>query len=74
MGAPNPGRIMKMADIFLSAGAVSPETAKTPEELGLPQRFNQMVTKTPQGLFIEYNGGYYISEENLKKLRNNRGN
>ena len=68
--APNPGRIMKMADIFLSAGAVSPETAKTTEELGLPQRFNQMVTKTPQGLFLEHNGGYYISEENLKKIRN----
>ncbi|MBD3171639.1 ATP-binding cassette domain-containing protein [Candidatus Bathyarchaeota archaeon] len=70
MGEPNAGRIMKMVDIFLSAGAVSPETAKTPEELGLPQRFNQMVTKNPQDLFLEHNGGYYISEENLKKMRN----
>jgi ATP-binding cassette, subfamily B, multidrug efflux pump len=74
MGAPNPGRIMKMADVFLSAGAVSPETAKTPEELGLPQRFRQMVTKSPQGLFLEHNGGYYVSEENLEKMRKGQRN
>jgi len=60
-----------MAEAFLRAGAVSPETAKTPEELGLPPQFRDMQARMSQGPFIEHNGGYYVSEERLRQMRGN---
>jgi ABC-type multidrug transport system ATPase subunit len=69
MGGPNPGRMMEMAEAFLKAGAVSPETARRPEELGLPPQFRGMQAKMQQGPFIEHNGGYYVSEERFRKMR-----
>ena len=57
-------------DVFLKNGAVSPETAKTPDELGLPPQFRVMQGRMGQtGLFLEHNGRYYLSEERLKQIQ-----
>jgi len=74
MGGPNPGRMMEMAQAFLRAGAVSPETSKTPEELGLPPQFRAMQAGLGQpGLFLEHNGRYYLSEERLRQMKERVG-
>ena len=73
VGGPNPGRLMEMAETFLRAGAVSPETARTPEELGLPPQFRDMQARMQQGPFLEHNGGYYVSKERLKQMREPSG-
>jgi hypothetical protein len=73
MGGPNPGRMMEMAEAFLRAGAVSPETAKTPEEIGLQPQFRGMQAGMQQGPFLEHNGGYYVSKERLKQMRERSG-
>ena len=73
MGESNPGRLMEIAETFLKVGAVSPETAKTPEELGLPPQFRNMVARMSQGPFLEHSGSYYVSEEKLKQMRGHSG-
>jgi len=74
MGGPNPRRMMEMAQAFLRAGAVSPETSKTPEELGLPPQFRAMQAGMGQpGLFLEHNGRYYLSEERLRQMKERVG-
>ncbi len=63
-------RIRAITDVFLNNGAVSPETAKTPEELGLPPQFRAMQGKMDKkGLFLEHDGRYYLSEERLKQMQ-----
>jgi ABC-type multidrug transport system ATPase subunit len=65
-----PERMRAIADRFVKEGAVSPETAKTPEELGLPPRFRAMQGRMGQtGLFLEHDGRYYLSEERLKQMQ-----
>jgi hypothetical protein len=65
-----PERMRVIADVFLNNGAVSPETAKTPEELGLPPQFRVMHGRMGQtGLFLEHDGRYYLSEEHLKQMQ-----
>jgi ATP-binding cassette subfamily B protein len=64
-------RMLQFAESFKKMGAVSPETARTPEELGLPmfEKIMQMPTLLSQsGAFIEYKGKYYLIEERLNHL------
>ncbi len=69
-----PERMRVIADVFLSKGAVSPETAKTPEELGLPSQFRMMQSRMGStGLFLEHDGRYYLTEEGLKQMQRRSG-
>jgi ATP-binding cassette subfamily B protein len=64
-------RMLQFVESFKKMGAVSPETARTPEELGLPmfEKIMQMPTPLSQsGAFIEYKGKYYLIEELLYHL------
>jgi hypothetical protein len=56
---------------FRQKGAVSPERAMTPEELGLPPRFQEAMKRRlgRSGIFVEVNGKYYLSEERLKEIK-----
>jgi hypothetical protein len=56
---------------FRQKDAVSPERAMTPEELGLPPRFQEAMKRRlgRSGIFVEVNGKYYLSEERLKEIR-----
>ncbi len=64
-------RIAQMVEKFKEKGAISPETAMTPDELGLPPMFErrmQMPTPMSQsGAFVEINGKYYLIEDKLPK-------
>ncbi|MFC1803243.1 ABC transporter ATP-binding protein [Thermoproteota archaeon] len=63
-------RILEMVDVFRKKGAVSPETAMTQKELGLPPQFDIIMQMHLEQLdvFIEYEGKYYLAEEPLNKL------
>ena len=77
MGGGNPSpemmrqRIKEMVTVFKHKDATSPETAKTPDELGLSPMFEmmmQMPTPVSQsGAFIEKDGKYYLVEDKLPK-------
>jgi lipoate-protein ligase A len=56
---------------FRQKGALSPDRAMTPEELGLPQRFEEAMKRRLGriGIFVEVNGKYYLSEERLKEVQ-----
>lgn len=70
-------RLNEIVAKFREKGATSPEKAMTPEELGLPPRFEEAMHRRlgRLGIFVEVNGKYYLSEERLKDLeeRRNRG-
>jgi Flp pilus assembly protein TadB len=59
---------------FRQKSALTPETAKTAEELGLPPRFEEAMKRrlVQSGIFVEVNGKYYLSEERLKKVEEMR--
>ncbi len=59
---------------FRQKGAISPDKAMTQEELGLPPRFRYlMVGHLGQlGVLLEQNGEYYLSEERLAQLEQQR--
>ena len=67
-------RLLKVIDAFRQKGATSPERAMTLEELGLPPRFGVLIQRRlgQLGVFIEVNGKYYLSEERLKELEEQR--
>jgi hypothetical protein len=67
-------RLLKVIDAFRQRGATSPERAMTLEELGLPPRFKGVMQRRlgRLGVFIEVNGKYYLSEERLKELEEQR--
>ena len=64
-------RISEVVDKFRQKGALSPDKAMTPEELGLPPEFKEAMKKRlgKVGVFIEVNGKYYLSEERLKEVK-----
>jgi ATP-binding cassette, subfamily B, multidrug efflux pump len=74
-GRPSPAmmqeRMKQLAESFKEQGATSPETAMTPDELGLPPMFEMMMQMpTPMsqsGAFVEKDGKYYLVEERLQK-------
>jgi len=61
---------MEVVKIFKDKKAISPESAKTMEELGIPGHFQMMMQMrlTPLGIITENEGKYYLVEENLSKL------
>ena len=74
-GRPSPAmiqeRMKQLVVSFKEKGATSPETAMTPDELGLPPMFEMMMQMpTPMsqsGAFVEKDGKYYLVEERLPK-------
>lgn len=68
-------RLLEVVEKFRQNGATSPEKAMTPQELGLPPRFEQAIHRRlgNLGVFVEVNGGrYYLLEERLKQLQEQR--
>jgi hypothetical protein len=63
-------RINNIAQRFRQAGALSPDTAKTPEEIGLPPQFDQAMHRRlgQTGIFIEVSGKYYLDENRLAQF------
>ncbi len=59
---------------FRQKGALSPDKAMTPEELGLPPRFGEAMKRRlgRLGVFVEVDGKYYLSEERLKQIEEMR--
>jgi hypothetical protein len=59
---------------FRQQGALTPETAKTATELGLPPRFEEAMKRRlgQSGIFVEVNGKYYLSEDRLKQVEEMR--
>ncbi len=60
---------------FRQKGATSPEKALTIQELGLPPRFEEAMHRRlgQSGIFVETNGKYYLNEERLKQIQEQRG-
>jgi hypothetical protein len=68
-------RLRQLVEKFRQQGAISPEKAMTPQELGLPPRFEQAMHRQlgNLGFFVEVNNGrYYLSEERLKQFQEHR--
>ena len=59
---------------FRQKGATSPEKAMTVQELGLPPRFEEAMHRRlgQLGIFVEVNGKYYLNEERLKQIQEQR--
>jgi hypothetical protein len=62
--------IIDIAQKFRKKGALSPDKALRPQELGLPPEFQEAMKKQlgQTGIFVETNGNYYLSEERLKEI------
>jgi hypothetical protein len=67
-------RLNEIIQIFRQKGATSPEKAMTAQELGLPPRFEEAMHRRLGriGIFVEVNGKYYLSEERLKQIEEQR--
>jgi len=68
------GGLLKLVEKFREKGATSPDRAMTLEELGLPPRFKHLIQGRlgKLGIFVEKDGKYYLSEERLKQLKEQR--
>ena len=67
-------RLQEVIEKFRQKGATSPEKALTLDELGLPPRFEQVMHRRlgQTGIFVEVNGKYYLNEERLKQIQQER--
>jgi hypothetical protein len=67
-------RLIEIVEKFRQKGATTPEKALTPQELGLPFRFEEAMHRRLEqtGIFFEVNGKYYLNEERLKQLQERR--
>ena len=67
-------RLQEIVEKFRQKGATSPEKALTLEELGLPPRFEQAMHRRlgQTGIFVEVNGKYYLNEERLRQIQQER--
>ncbi len=67
-------RLQEIAEKFRQKGATSPEKALTIQELELPPRFEQAMNRRlgQSGIFVETNGKYYLNEERLKQIQEQR--
>jgi hypothetical protein len=56
---------------FKEKGVTTQEKAMSPQELGLPPRFEEAMQRRlgRSGIFVEVNGKYYLSEERLKEVQ-----
>jgi hypothetical protein len=68
-------RLQELVERFRQKGATSPEKAMTLQELGLPPRFEEAMHRRlgQSGIFVEVNGKYYLNEERLKQIQEQRG-
>jgi hypothetical protein len=59
---------------FREKGATSPGKAITIQELGLPSKFGALMKRRigQVGIFVEVDGKYYLSEERLKEVEEQR--
>jgi daunorubicin resistance ABC transporter ATP-binding subunit len=66
--------LLKIIETFREKGAISPESAMTLKELGLPPRFSRFMNGRlgQSGLFSEVNGKYYLSENGVKQIEEQR--
>jgi hypothetical protein len=69
-------RIQGIIQKFREKGATSPEKALTIQELGLPPRFEEAMHRRlgQTGIFVEVKGKYYLNEERLKQIQEQRAN
>ena len=70
-GGPDMRRMMEIVKTFRDKRAISPDTALSLEELGVPPMF-EMMLQGPMGKmgpFREHQGRYYLSEERLEEMR-----
>ena len=67
-------RLQEIIKKFREKGAISPERDLTIQELGLPPRFEQAMHRRlgQLGLFVEINGKYYLNEERLRQIQEER--
>ena len=67
-------RLQGITEKFRQKGATSPEKAMTIQELGLPPRFEEAMHRRlgQSGIFVETNGKYYLNEERLKQIQEQR--
>jgi hypothetical protein len=67
-------RLQVIVERFRQKGATSPEKAMTIQELGLPPRFEEAMHRRlgQSGIFVEVNGRYYLNEERLKHIQEQR--
>jgi len=67
-------RLQQIIERFRQKGATSPEKAMTSQELGLPPRFEEAMHRRlgQSGIFVEVNGKYYLNEERLKQIQEQR--
>jgi hypothetical protein len=67
-------RLNEIVEIFRQKDATTPEKAMTAQELGLPPRFEEAMHRRlgRLGIFVEVNGKYYLSEERLKQIEQQR--
>jgi hypothetical protein len=67
-------RLQEIIEKFRQKGATSPEKAMTIQELGLPPRFEEAMHRRlgQSGIFVETNGKYYLNEERLKQIQEQR--
>ena len=67
-------RLRAIIETFRQKGATTPEKAMTIQELGLPPRFEEAMHRRlgQTGIFVEVNGKYYLSEERLKQIQEQR--
>jgi hypothetical protein len=67
-------RLQEIVETFRQKGATNPEKAMTLQELGLPPRFEQAMHRRlgRLGIFVETNGKYYLNEERLKQIQEQR--
>ena len=67
-------RLHEIIEKFRQKGATSPEKAMTIQELGLPPRFEEAMHRRlgQSGIFVEISGKYYLNEERLKQIQEQR--
>jgi hypothetical protein len=67
-------RLQGIIERFRQKGATRPEKAMTVQELGLPPRFEEAMHRRlgQSGIFVEVNGKYYLNEERLKQIQEQR--
>ena len=67
-------RLTEIIAVFRQKGATSPEKAMMIQELGLPSRFEDAMHRRlgQTGIFVEVNGKYYLNEERLRQIQEQR--
>jgi hypothetical protein len=67
-------RLHEIIERFRQKGATSAEKAMTIQELGLPPRFEEAMHRRlgQSGIFVQVDGKYYLNEDRLKQIQEQR--